>query len=76
MAKEEKKVKKVKNTKKEKKNKEGFFKNLKKEIGLVKWPSVKDIIKYTVATIVFCVILIAFFQVLDIILAYIKELFN
>ena len=36
----------------------------------------EEIVKYTVATIVFCVILIAFFQALNFILAYVKELFN
>ena len=77
MAKEEKKknVKKVKKEKKTK-NKEGFFKNLKKEISMVKWPDGKDLIKYTIATIVMCIILVLFFQFLDVILAYIKEFFN
>ena len=77
MAKEEKKknVKKVKKEKKTK-NKESFFKNLKKEISMVKWPDGKDLIKYTIATIVMCVILVLFFQFLDVILAYIKEFFN
>ncbi len=77
MAKEEKKknVKKVKKEKKTK-NKESFFKNLKKEISMVKWPDGKDLIKYTIATIVMCIILVLFFQFLDVILAYIKEFFN
>ena len=75
MAKEEKKVKNTKKVKKIK-NKEGFLKGLKKELGLVKWPTFKEIVKYTIATIVFCVILIAFFEVLNLVLAYIKELFN
>ena len=77
MAKEVKKknVKKVKKEKKAK-NKESFFKNLKKEISMVKWPDGKDLIKYTIATIVMCVILVLFFQFLDVILAYIKEFFN
>ena len=79
MAKEEKKKetkkKEVKKTKKVK-NKESFFKNLKKEISMVKWPEGKEILKYTIATVVLCVVLILFFQFLDVILAYIKELFN
>ena len=88
MAKEVKKtekVKKVKNVKKsdkkgkvEKKKapKEGFFKGIKKELKLVKWPSVKEIFKYTIATIIFCVVLVAFFEALNIIMAYVKGLFN
>ena len=70
-----KKVGKEKKIKKEK-NKEGFVKGLKKEIKLVKWPSSKELIKYTIATIIFCIVLVAFFQCLDIILAFIKGMFN
>ncbi len=78
MAKEKVKDVKKKKVKKEKKNKtnEGFFKNLKREISMVKWPSGKDLIKYTIATVVLCIILVLFFEFLDFILAYIKELFN
>lgn len=81
MAKKEKetKVKKVNKTKKDKKEKvakEGYVKGVKKELKMVKWPTVKEIVKYTGATIIFCIILIVFFQCLDIILAYIKGMFN
>ena len=80
MAKEEKekktkKVKKAKNNKKEVK-KEGFFKGIRNELKLVKWPTFKEILKYTIATVIFCIILIIFFQILDLILAYVKGLFN
>lgn len=75
MAKEVKKEKKVKKAKKVKNN-NSFFKSLKKEISMVKWPEGKDLVKYTIATIVLCVILVLFFQFLDVILAYIKEFFN
>ncbi len=75
MAKEIKKEKKVKKAKKAKNN-NSFFKSLKKEISMVKWPEGKDLVKYTIATIVLCVILVLFFQFLDVILAYIKEFFN
>lgn len=61
---------------KKKVQKEGFFKGIKKELKLVKWPSIKEIFKYTLATIIFCVILVAFFEVLNIIMAYVKGLFN
>ena len=80
MAKEEKekktkKAKKAKNNKKEVK-KEGFFKGIRNELKLVKWPTFKEILKYTIATVIFCIILIIFFQILDLILAYVKGLFN
>jgi len=83
MAKEEKgKEKKVKKTdkkgkvEKKKIKKEGFFKGIKKELKLVKWPSAKEILKYTIATIIFCIVIVAFFEVLNIIMAYVKGLFN
>ncbi len=65
----------VKKLKKEKKAKESFAKGIKKEMKLVKWPTSKELIKYTIATIVFCIILIIFFQFLDVILAFIKGMF-
>ncbi len=74
------KVKDVKKNSKKKeknvKNKEGFFKGIKKELKLVKWPTFKEIIKYTIATIVFCIVLVLFFELLNVIMAYIKGLFN
>ena len=83
--KKEKDVKKVKKTeskkvdkkkKTEKVKKEGLAKGIKKEMKLVKWPTAKEIFKYTIATVVFCVVLVAFFEVLNLILAFIKGLFN
>ena len=70
-------VKKVgkKDTKK-KVNGEGFFKGIKKELKQVKWPSAKEIFKYTIATIIFCIVLVAFFEALNVIMAYVKGLFN
>ena len=64
------------NDKKSKVKKESYIKGVKKELKLVKWPDAKEIIKYTIATIVFCIILVAFFELLNVILAYIKGLFN
>ncbi len=73
--KKDKKAKKV-TEKKPKTKKESLTKGLKKEMKLVKWPTVKEIVKYTIATVIFCVILIVFFELLNMILAYIKGLFN
>lgn len=72
MAKEVKKSKKTKETKR----KESLITGIKKELKLVKWPTIKEIFKYTVATIVLCVILVLFFEVLNVVMAYIKGLFN
>ena len=83
MAKEEKKVsKKVvknkketkkKNTKKEvKQPQEGYFKQVRKEMKLVKWPSAKDVLKYTISTIVFCLFLCLIFMGLNMIMSLIR----
>ncbi len=78
---EEKKVKKVakkdsKNKNKAKKGpKESYFKKVKKEVKLVKWPSAKEIFKYTISTIVLCLILCAVFMLLNFGLAIVKGWF-
>ena len=69
------KNKKTKPVKKEEKvKKEGFFKGVKKELKLVKWPEGKEIVKYTIATVVFCIVLVAFFELLNLIMAFVKGL--
>ncbi len=65
------KVKKEKNDKKVKK--ESLLKGISKELKLVKWPTLKEIVKYTIATVVLCVILVLFFELLTFIAANIKE---
>lgn len=71
-----KEVKKV-NKKKEKNKveKEGYFKLVKKEIKMVKWPTFKEVLKYTVSTIFFCIILCAIFMFLDLIMSVVKGWF-
>jgi len=61
---------------KDNKTKEKFFAGMKKELKLVKWPSAKEIFKYTLSTIIFCVILVLFFELLNVIMALIKGMFN
>lgn len=63
-----------KTSKKEKK--EGKLKSIKTELKKVTWPNKKDVIKYSVATLVFCIIIMAFFQLLDLGLSVIKGVFN
>ena len=76
MAKEKDIKKKTNVKKKSNKPKEKYFEGIKKELKVVIWPSFKEILKYTLATIIFCLILVAFFEVLNLIMAYIKGLFN
>jgi len=80
MVKKEESKKTVKNvekktTKKTTKKKESFIKSVKKELTKVKWPTVKDVVKYTIATIGFVLIVIVFFGILNLVLSFIKGLF-
>lgn len=64
-----------KQVKKSKTPKQNYFKQVGKELKLVKWPTAKEILKYTIATIAFCVIISIFFQLLVLLMSYIKEIF-
>ena len=63
------------NKKKEKEKKDGYFKQVSKELKKVVWPSVGDIFKYSLAVIIFCVLLCLFFVGIDLIASLIKGLF-
>ena len=67
-------------SKKEKKapkaQKEKFIVGLKREIKNVKWPTFKEIVKYTVATIIFIAVFVLFFELLNVIMAFVKGMFN
>ncbi len=68
--------KKNKNKQKKEKKKSGlfaYFKSVKSEISKVKWPSKKDMIKYSIATIVFILFFAIFFYCIDFVIAIIKE---
>lgn len=51
-----------------------FFKDVKKEISKVKWPSEKNMFKYTVVTVVFIAFFALFFFTLDLIISSVKVL--
>lgn len=78
MAKKEQEKKVIKNdkSKAKKKNKKGpkesYFKRVSKELKLVKWPSGKDVLKYTISTIIFCIILCILFMLLNVLLSVVK----
>ena len=55
-----------------KSNKESYLSGVKSELKKVSWPKFKDILKYTIATIIFCLILAGFFSILNLILSLIK----
>lgn len=51
-----------------------FFKDVKKEVSKVKWPSKKDMFKYSLTTIIFIVFFAFFFLGIDLVNAYIRTL--
>jgi len=51
-----------------------FFKDVKKEVSKVKWPSKKNMIKYTVTVVLFILFFALFFFTLDLIIAFVKSL--
>ncbi len=60
---------------KKKVKKNSYFKEVGKELSKVKWPDKKDIIKYTIATVIFVLIVVAFFLVLTMGMSWVVELF-
>ena len=69
------KEKKVKE-KKAKQKKDSYIKEVRGEMKKVSWPTRKDVIKYTLATLLFCLIIAGFFQLLQLGLALVKEMFS
>jgi len=64
--------KKEKKAKKEKGGILKFFKEVKKEMSKVQWPSRKDMVKYSIATISFVIFFGIFFYIIEIIMAFLK----
>ena len=55
--------------------KESYLKRVTKELKLVKWPTAKEVFKYTVSTIVFCAFLCAIFMFLNLIMSLVRGWF-
>lgn len=53
-----------------------FCNGVKEEFKKVRWTSKKDMLKYSIATIVFIVFCSVFFYGIDVIFAFIQSLFN
>ena len=53
-----------------------FCHGVKSETKKVHWPTKKDMIKYSVATIVFIIFCSLFFFAIDVIFEFLKSLFN
>ena len=75
--KKEKTIKKVeKKVKKNKVQKENYFASISSELKKVKWPSKKEVLKYTMATLLFVLILVGFFLIMSLVMSGIKGAFN
>ena len=74
--KEDKKVlkKEVKSKDKTKSKKDGFFKEVIKELKKVKWPDKKYMVKYSVATFVTIIVCSLYFYLITVVFALVKEL--
>ena len=72
------KKKNVKTTKKDnkpkKEKKESFFKGVKSEISKVVWPTKKNMIKYSIATLVFIIFFALYFYGIEVIMAWLKSI--
>jgi len=63
--------------KKEKnKKKSNYFKEVGKELKKVKWPDKKEVFKYTVSTVIFVIIVVGFFILLNMGMSWLKGMFN
>lgn len=60
---------------KKKTKRNGYIKEVGKELSKVKWPEKKDIFKYTVATIIFVLIVVGFFLLLTMGMSWVVEIF-
>lgn len=70
-------VKKEKDIKKKKglfKGIKSYFKGVKKEIGRIRWTSGKDLVKYSIATIMFVLFFGVYFYLIDLVVAFIRSL--
>ena len=66
------KKEKVKKEKVKKEKKDGFFRNMYKELKKVSWPGAGEVFKYSFAVLVFCLIFIGFFKLVELLSAFLK----
>lgn len=50
-----------------------YFKGVKKEISRIKWTSKKDLLKYSISTIIFMLFFGVFFYAIDILVALLRS---
>ncbi len=54
----------------------GFFKGVKKEGKMVRWPSAKDLLKYSLMVLILMLFFGGFFYLLDVLFTLLKGLIN
>ena len=69
--KEEKKMDKKKD-KPKKEKKDGFFRSMRKEMKKVSWPNIGEVAKYSFAVVLFCLIFVGFFKLVELFAAWLK----
>ncbi|MDO4962750.1 MAG: preprotein translocase subunit SecE [bacterium] len=52
-----------------------FFVNVKKEMTKVRWPKKKEMITFSIATIVIICFFMAFFSISDVVIGLVKKVF-
>ena len=50
-----------------------YFKGVKKELSIIKWTSKKDLVKYSVSTILFIMFFGVFFYAIDLLVAVLRS---
>jgi len=55
--------------------KDGYFRSVRKEMKKVVWPKAGEVAKYTLAVIIFCLLLVGFFTLVVLLVSFIKGLF-
>ena len=64
----------MKKESKKKVKKGNYFKEVGKEMSKVKWPEKKEVTKYTIATVVFVLIIVGFFLLLTMGMSWLVEI--
>lgn len=55
--------------------KDSYIKQVRIEMKKVIWPTFKNVLKYTLATIILCLIFIVFFTLLNLLISFVKGMF-
>ena len=54
------------------KSKKNFLKEVKSEMKKVKWPTKKEMVKYSITTLLFIILFAGFFYLIDVLFALLK----